>query len=533
MTTKNWSGSNSADTWNDTVFPGGQLDGDDNVSGNGGNDTIYTYGGNDTLDGGSGNDTMAGGTGDDTYIVDSTSDVVIENINEGTDTIESSVSFTASHYVENLTLTGSSNINATGNIWDNILTGNSGDNVLTGGTGDDTYVVDSTGDTVTENSGEGTDTVQSSSISLDLSNYSNVENLTLTGSSNLNLTGGSGNNTLTGNSGNNTIDGGSGNDTMVGSTGDDTYVVDSTSDVVTESSSEGTDTIQSSVSYTVSANVENLTLTGSSNIDATGNSINNTLTGNSGNNTIDGNGGTDTVVFSDTKANVISTSFGYHHNNSSAIVIKGTYGTDTILNCENIQFSDGTVSVADLKTQYASNYKPLFANSTSGEASFMMADTYSGSVSGVSWQYLAQIGTDANVVVGSTGNDFMNLLGGDDAANGGKGDDILDGGRGSNFLTGGSGTDTFFLDGRGSSSLIWSTITDWDNSEKLSVWGWNSNSTISWEENQGASGYEGATFSIDLNGNGTTDMKCTFTGFSVSQIKTPTEYVGSDLLWFD
>ena len=118
------------------------------------------------------------------------------------------------------------------------------------------------------------------------------------------------------------------------------------------------------------------------------------------------------------------------------------------------------------------------------------------------------------------------------AANGGAGDDILDGGRGSNFLTGGSGTDTFFLDGRGSSSVIWSTITDWDNTEELSVWGWGSSSTISWEENQGTSGYEGATFSIELNGNGVVDMKCTFTGFAVADIKSPTEFEDSSLLWF-
>ena len=162
----------------------------------------------------------------------------------------------------------------------------------------------------------------------------------------------------------------------------------------------------------------------------------------------------------------------------------------------------------------------------------MMADTYTGAVSGVQWQYLAEIGLDGNTVVGSTGNDFMNLLGGDDAAVGGAGDDILDGGRGSNFLTGGDGTDTFFLDGRGSSSVIWSTITDWDNTEELSVWGWGSSSTISWEENQGTSGYEGATFSIDLDGDSTVDMKCTFTGFAVADIKTPTEFEDSSLLWF-
>ena len=64
---------------------------------------------------------------------------------------------------------------------------------------------------------------------------------------------------------------------MSGGDGDDTYIVDSASDAVTESSSEGTDLIQSSVTYTASDNVENLTLTGTGDIDATGNSLDNTL----------------------------------------------------------------------------------------------------------------------------------------------------------------------------------------------------------------------------------------------------------------
>ena len=51
-------------------------------------------------------DAMSGGDGDDIYIVDSTSDTVTENFSEGTDLIYSSVSFTASADVENLTLTG-------------------------------------------------------------------------------------------------------------------------------------------------------------------------------------------------------------------------------------------------------------------------------------------------------------------------------------------------------------------------------------------------------------------------------------------
>jgi Ca2+-binding RTX toxin-like protein len=43
-------------------------------------------------------------------------------------------------FIENLTLTGSSNINGTGNTLDNTLTGNSGNNVLNGSTGADTLL---------------------------------------------------------------------------------------------------------------------------------------------------------------------------------------------------------------------------------------------------------------------------------------------------------------------------------------------------------------------------------------------------------
>ena len=71
-----------------------------------------------------------------------------------------------------------------------------------------------------------------------------------------------------------------------------------------------------------------------------------------------------------------------------------------------------------------------------------------------------------------------------------------------------------------------------DNTEKLSVWGWNSNSTISWEENQGTDGFKGATFRINLDGIGDIELSCTFTGFAVADIKTPTEFEDSSLLWF-
>jgi trimeric autotransporter adhesin len=219
----------------------------DVINGLGSADVLNGLGGNDTLDGGAGSDTMDGGSGNDTFIVDSTGDQVIEAANSGTDTVRSSVTRTLETNVENLVLTGSSNLNGTGNALDNSIIGNTGRNTLTGGagndwlegggnrdtfvggTGNDTYVVDSTDDAITENASAGADTVRSS-IAWTLG--SNLENVVLTGTANINgigntlaneLYGNSGNNVLTGNGGSDTLNGGAGTDTLVGGAGNDTY----------------------------------------------------------------------------------------------------------------------------------------------------------------------------------------------------------------------------------------------------------------------------------------------------------------------
>jgi Ca2+-binding RTX toxin-like protein len=252
-----------ADVENLTLIGSGAIDGtgnalanvitgnsaDNRLDGGSGNDTLNGGAGNDTLDGGPGNDQLLGGAGDDLYLIDSTSDVVTENAGEGTDIVHSSLTRTLGSNVEKLTLTGSANINGTGNALDNVLVGNIGDNTLNGGAGsdsmqgsagNDTYVVDDAGDLILEAAGEGTDVVQSS-VTTTLS--ADVENLTLTGSANINGAGNGLDNVVLGNTGANTLDGGAGNDMLSGGTGDDIILGGLGNDVIDATSGGGNDTI--------------------------------------------------------------------------------------------------------------------------------------------------------------------------------------------------------------------------------------------------------------------------------------------------
>ncbi len=299
------------------------------LTGNAAANTLTGGAGNDTLNGAAGADTLIGGIGNDAYTVDNVGDVVVEAADEGTDLVSASVSYIISDNVERLTLTGTASIDGTGNELDNLLTGNAAANVLFGGEGNDTlngaagadtliggigndsYTVDNATDIVVEQADEGIDFVNAS-VSHALSD--NVENLTLTGSAAIDATGNALDNLLTGNSainvlagglGNDWLDGKAGADTLIGGAGDDVYVVDNAGDVVVEATGEGVDRVQTSLSHTLAAEVENLTLTGTANINGTGNALdnvftgttgNNTLTGDAGNDTLDGKAGTDTLI---------------------------------------------------------------------------------------------------------------------------------------------------------------------------------------------------------------------------------------------
>jgi VCBS repeat-containing protein len=181
---------------NDTIKG---FDGNDHLNGGRGNDHLNGGNGNDILNGGTNADYLEGGDGNDTYIVDNLNDLIEESnsINGGIDQVFSSITFALPLSIENLTLTGTGDINGAGNIVNNFIQGNSGANILSGDDGNDNL-----------NGSSGNDT----------------------------LLGGNGNDVLTGGSGNDSLVGGIGNDTLKGGSGFDYFVFNSPN--------EGRDTIE-------------------------------------------------------------------------------------------------------------------------------------------------------------------------------------------------------------------------------------------------------------------------------------------------
>ncbi len=367
---------------------------DNELQGGGGTNVLTGLGGNDTLDGGAGADQLVGGSGNDRYVVDHASDVVVERAGEGVDTVEASVAYVLPADVENALLRGGSALNLTGNALANTLTGNTAANLIdgragadtmAGGTGNDTYVVDHLGDTIAESAAAGTDAVQAS-VSHVLG--ANVENLTLTGALAINATGNTLANVLVGNAAANVLDGGAGSDTMRGGAGDDTYVVSATGDVIAENASEGTDTVLAAVSLTLGNNVERLTLTGTSAINATGNTLANTLAGNAANNVLDGKAGADAM--------------------------SGGAGNDT--------------------------YVVDAAGDTTVEAAASGTDLVQAAISWTLAANVENLTLTGSASINGTGNTLANVL------TGNGGNNVLDGGAGADRLSGGAGNDSYVVD---------------------------------------------------------------------------------------
>ena len=289
--------------------------GNDTMTGGAGGDTLDGGAGDDFLDGGVGSDTMTGGAGNDTYVVDDVGDVVTEALNQGVDTVNTTLaSYSLDANVENLTFTGSGKFSGTGNALANVITGGAGKNTLTGGAGNDTmiggagddrFVATANDGNDSYNGGAGTDTydLSATSAAATVNLGSGTATSSQIGSDRLvgieNVTGGTGDDTITGDTGDNVLDGGAGRDTLAGGLGNDTYVVDDTKDVVTEAANAGTDTVDTTlISYSLAtlANVENLTFIGTGNFTGTGNGAANIITGGAGNDTLNGGAGVDTLT---------------------------------------------------------------------------------------------------------------------------------------------------------------------------------------------------------------------------------------------
>jgi len=141
--------------------------------------------------------------------------------------------------------------------------------------------------------------------SIDYTLGNNLENLVLTGTDaidaagnelNNSIKGNASDNVLTGGEGNDTLNGGVGADTMIGGAGNDRYYVDNAGDVMSENADGGTDTVYSSISYTLGANLEKLSLTGTDVINGTGNELNNSIKGNTAANFLAGGTGNDVLT---------------------------------------------------------------------------------------------------------------------------------------------------------------------------------------------------------------------------------------------
>lgn len=410
ITIENLAGTDIAD---ETVtFVGGPAD--DNYSGN--NHTlhqeIFGNDGNDILGGGSGDDLVEGGNGDDFLYVQGGHDTLFGGA--GNDTVQV---FGGSVTADG----GDGEDRVFGGNLDDVLLGGSGNDLLNGGNGNDLLEGGADDDTLAGLAGDDT------------------------------LNGGAGRDTLYGGSNNDSLDGGTGTDFLSGGTGNDTYYVDASADVVSELAGQGTDAVFASANYTLSANIETLTLTGTDNIAGTGNSLDNTLTGNNGNNSLNGGDGRDTISGADGNDTINggknndditggsgddlligggapNSSIGETDND----VIRGGEGADTIY----------TDSVADASRTGVSRFDSIYFNILNYAYGDQGNDILYG-------------GMGIDMLYGGTGNDQLfgaafddQLFGdsGNDTLSGGQGLDYLDGGTGADVLYGGADNDTYSVD---------------------------------------------------------------------------------------
>jgi len=159
----------------------------------------------------------------------------------------------------------------------------------------------------------------------------------------------------------------------------------------------------------------------------------------------------------------------------------------------------------------------IFDTTTNSAVPDTLSQPYTGPVSGLQQQYI-NVTPDSLNITASAPNMFIHTGGGNDAIALLSGTNVADGGDGSNFLTGGMGTDTFFVDGRGITSDVWSTVNGFHSGDAATLWGISPTAdTLVWKDNGGAAGYTGLTLSA-FSKSGGPNASITLAGFSTADL---------------
>ncbi len=170
-------------------------------------------------------------------------------------------------------------------------------------------------------------------------------------------------------------------------------------------------------------------------------------------------------------------------------------------------------------------------DTTTGQSITATAQPYTGPVANLQEQYINVTPDNLNISV-STPNWFIHSGSGTDAISVSSGTNVLDGGTGSNFLTGGSGTDTFFVDDRGATADIWSTVVGFHAGNSATVWGVTPQDFgLAWVVGQGAAGFTGLTLHATASGMPTASL--TLAGFTQADMASGRLSVtfGTDVVW--
>lgn len=291
------------------------------------------------------------------------------------------------------------------------------------------------------------------------------------------LQGDTGKNLLEGGDGNDVLRGDGGNDTLLGGRGHDIYYVDNAQDVIREKAGEGTDQVYATVTYTLSDNIERLSLHGEASLNATGNALNNTILGNAGANKINGRQGADIMAGGGGDDTYIVDNVG------DVVVENAGNGYDTVRssvsftltgNIERLEFSgDGdVVGIGNDENNVLVGNSGWSTLSGGGGDDLIIAgsqaalhdranEAYGGSGNDVirggktqlnAWgdegNDIIKGSTSGDYLYGGLGDDSLNGAGGNDYVHGGDGDDVIEGGAGGDRMIGGLGADRFvFRDG--------------------------------------------------------------------------------------